>query len=117
MGQNRFRKRVFSLWGNTCAITGLSNSNLLIASHIKPFSECQPHETENPYNGILLSPNWDSLLDNGFISFENDGTIKISRQLSEKDAHILSVDKNIKIHFDNSQKDYLDYHRHNVFRG
>jgi predicted restriction endonuclease len=42
---------------------------LLIASHIKPWAKCDGNEKVDVYNGFLLSPNFDRLFDQGFITF------------------------------------------------
>ena len=48
-------------------------------------------------NGILLSPNIDSLFDKHLISFEDDGSILISDKLDSLNRQSLSIDGNIKI--------------------
>jgi len=89
---------------------------VLIASHIKPFIQSNDFEAYDVNNGILLSRNFDSLFDLGYITFDTDGKIVVSAQLSEEvKTHILEYQ--LDSNFINSKRlEYLDYHRNNVFR-
>ena len=57
-------------------------------------------------NGILLSPNIDSLFDKHLISFEDDGSILISDKLDS-----LNINDEIKIPVNEGMKKYLKRHR------
>ena len=74
IGQAVFRERLIELW-TKCSVTGYSETELLIASHIKPWSQCGNDERLDIYNGLLLSPNIDSCFDKGYISFDDHGNI------------------------------------------
>lgn len=76
--QSKFRKDLFRHWGG-CSITGITNPTLLIASHIKPYSECSVEEMYDFNNGLLLTPLYDKLFDSLLISFNQDGKILISK--------------------------------------
>ncbi|MFE8730531.1 HNH endonuclease, partial [Aeromonas hydrophila] len=53
-----------------CRVTGVTNTALLIASHIKPWSRCANNaERLDGNNGLLLSPHIDKLFDRGWITF------------------------------------------------
>ena len=41
IGQDRFRAALMDYWSGTCPLTGISNPELLRASHIIPWSECE----------------------------------------------------------------------------
>lgn len=115
LGQGRFRKRLIEKWGS-CSVTGLSNSTLLKASHIKPWRDSSNAERLDPYNGLLLSPNLDTLFDSGLITFNDEGSIRIASQLTNQDLKLLHVHKGLclrKVFCDN--KKYLKHHRENVF--
>ncbi|KHN59089.1 HNH endonuclease signature motif containing protein [Aeromonas hydrophila] len=54
-------------------VTGVSNKALLIASHIKPWSESDNAERLDGHNGLLPSPHIYKLFDHGRITFTNAG--------------------------------------------
>ena len=88
----------------------------LTAGHIKPWREANDKERLDKYNGLLLSPVYDKAFDLGYISFENCGTILISKKLLE-DAKQLGISGKEKIENINplSHK-YLEFHRNNIFK-
>ena len=116
IGQEQFRKALVTYWGGRCAVTGCSDTRVLVASHIKPWRVCsKDNEWLNPFNGILLSPNLDSLFDAGLISFEDDGSIIFSEQLDPEDAEKLGVGTDAKLSkTDSRHAQFLSYHRENV---
>ena len=111
--QNKFREALFKR-ESKCKICGLAHKELLIASHIKPWSKSTPEEKLNPFNGFLLCPNHDSLFDKHLISFKDNGEIIISKRLSEKEQELLSLNKDIVINIEEGNKKFLKEHR-NVF--
>ena len=111
VGQGWYRQEILKKWGNKCSITGCSLTEILISSHIKGWSECNEDERLDPNNGILLSPNIDSLFDKHLISFEDDGSIIISEKVSKQDLDILGVSKSIRLNVDDGMKKYLKHHR------
>ncbi|WP_286407333.1 HNH endonuclease [Myroides odoratimimus] len=98
-----------------CAISSCENTSLLIASHIKPWRECQNKERIDPYNGLLLLPTFDKLFDQGLISFTNNGVIMISEQILSY-YKLLGLAIDTIIHVDPKQHKYLEYHRENIFK-
>ncbi|MGD0819243.1 MAG: HNH endonuclease [Desulfomonilia bacterium] len=116
IGQGIFREELIKIWGS-CSVTGLTNLSLLRASHIKPWRECSNQERLDPMNGLLLHPTLDHLFDSGFVTFDADGKILISRKLSEKDVEILHIDQNSYLRImPRRLKNYMQYHRKNVFK-
>jgi Domain of unknown function (DUF3427)/HNH endonuclease len=111
VGQGWYRQEILKKWGNKCSITGCSHTEILISSHIKGWSECNEDERLDPDNGILLSPNIDSLFDKHLISFEDDGSILISDKLSKENLGILGISNSIKLKVDDGMKKYLQHHR------
>lgn len=79
-GQGIFKKNV-RLNEKKCRVTGLSDMRLLIASHIKPWSESNDFEKLHGCNGLLLSPHIDKLFDKGFISFSDQGDVLLSPKM------------------------------------
>src|SRR5256885_16576834 len=58
-----------------CRLTGVSDTRLLVASHIKPWKDSTNQERLDGHNGLLLSPHVDRLFDRHLISFTDDGQI------------------------------------------
>lgn len=74
LGQGKFKKNVEQVWGSSkCALTGIDLPALLIASHIKPWAQCNDDERLNGCNGILLASHIDKLFDNFIITFREVG--------------------------------------------
>ena len=118
-GQGKYRKSLENYWGKRCSVTGTPDSNegtLLIASHIKPWSDSNNKERIDQFNGLLLTPNLDKAFDRGYITFDKSGHIIISSQLNSPQGfgitEKLSIQSNMlnQIHFE-----YLNYHRKKIF--
>ena len=92
---------------------------MLIASHIKPWAVCESDEERvDKYNGLLLTPTFDRLFDQGFISFSNEGQIFVSPYLSPLNTKRLGLIDNKKYDLTVNKKrsGYLEYHRINIFK-
>lgn len=113
IGQGQFRKDLIDIW-NGCSISNYTDISLLIASHIKPWSKCENHEKTDPNNGLLLLPNYDKLFDKGYISFDENGMMIISKRLDKPEIFGIRNNMNIKLTEDN--KRYMKYHREEVFK-
>ena len=85
--------------------------SILISSHILPWSECNDDERLDVENGILLSPNVDSLFDKHLISFTNDGEMVLSRRITEQQLNKLGIPTNVVIPISEGMKKYLSKHR------
>jgi hypothetical protein len=83
IGQDIFRDALLDYWGGRCPLTGITEAELLRASHIKPWAECSDEERLDVHNGLLLSALWDAAFDKGLVSFADDGTPLASKRLSE----------------------------------
>ena len=101
---------------------GMSNSAIRIKS---PFvnggsaSRSTPISSRNKANGLLLSPSIDRLFDRGFISFSDDGELLISPVAERSEIAKLGVPTEDVCDvgaFSERQREYLAYHRDNVFR-
>lgn len=115
-GQGVFRLRVIEVEG-LCRVTGLDVPELLIASHIKPWSVSSNAERLDGNNGLLLSPHVDKLFDRGLISFEDDGRLLVAESCIPVllNWHI-DPDMNVGV-FNARQKGYLKYHRKHIYKG
>lgn len=107
--QNKFRKGLFDLH-QSCVVTGFSNSQFLIASHIKPWAKSTNEEKIDPYNGLLLTPNFDKLFDKNLISIDFKGNVLKSKILQPSDIQFFQLPKKVSFIFDSRHKKYLDYH-------
>ena len=117
LGQSRFRKDVIRLWGS-CAVTGFQNITVLKASHIKPWNSSSDDEKLDPFNGLLLLPNFDTLFDLGLISFEDNGKMLVSRQITQSERQILNVREDVRLRRVFTQNSvYLEHHRDQSFLG
>lgn len=86
VNQSIFRKVVLATYNNSCCISGINNSELLIASHIVPWSKDEKNRL-NPMNGLCLNALHDKAFDAGLITISaSDYTIKVSSKLKSKNA-------------------------------
>jgi len=92
VGQGKFRTDLLKKWGNRCSLTGLSNVDLLVASHIHAWSLSNNDERIDPDNGLLLAPHIDRMFDRGMISFGDDGRLLIGPALTPADRTVLRLD-------------------------
>ena len=78
-----FRNSVLNSYQKACCITGISNTELLIASHIKPWRACDSVERTNPKNGLCLNALHDKAFDQGFITITDDYKIIVSNEIKD----------------------------------
>lgn len=78
VGQGAYRKRIIHRWEYQCAVTGFDKLDVLVASHIVPWSSATDDERLDVHNGILLSPTYDALFDKHLITFDERGHIVLS---------------------------------------
>lgn len=119
VGQDLFRSGLLEYWEGRCAITGLAVPELLRASHIKPWADCQSDgERLDVFNGLLLAPHLDALFDQGFITVTDAGEVVVSSVLSEEARRIFGVDGVLRVKgLDEGHRAFLPWHQELVFRG
>jgi putative restriction endonuclease len=78
--QDFFRRSVLAAYDNRCAVTGITQSELLTASHIVGWAEDVDLRV-NPTNGICLNALHDRAFDRHLISFADDLTLVVSKRL------------------------------------
>ena len=85
-GQDYFREIVLNNYATCCGVTGLPVRDLLVASHILPWST---HEAErlNVRNGICLNRLHDAAFDQGLIAFDDECRMLVSIKLSDHLPH------------------------------
>jgi hypothetical protein len=118
IGQDRLREELLSKENGTCELTGIRIPRLLRTSHIKPWAESDDAERLDIENVLLLSPNADALFDQGFISFDDEGRLLISAEITPEDLQKLGISPAARLRSPISAKKrgYLAYHRANIFR-
>jgi putative restriction endonuclease len=123
--QQFFRQMILNAFDARCCITGLPVRELLVASHILAWSRF-PEERLNPQNGLCMSRLHDGAFDSGLISFDDDRRLLIS-----KDLKGVLPEKTVQQNFEAYEgrpfrvsgdsilprKEFLSYHRKEVFRG
>lgn len=114
VGQGYYRNEILSKWGGVCPISSCDIKEILISSHIKKWSECSDSERLDVENGILLSPNVDSLFDKHLISFSDTGKLITSGRINKSVLEQLGLKTEIKIPITEGMKPYLEYHRNNL---
>lgn len=118
VGQGAFRDALIKRWKG-CSVTQCGATDLLVASHIKPWSRCDTvAERLGTANGLLLLPNLDRAFDRGFISFDDKFRILISPSLPAGHRSQLGIDPNRRLGSSAGPDllPYLQWHRQNVFR-
>ncbi len=120
-GAEKYRREVINYMPQ-CPFTQITDERLLIASHIKPYSICIKKDKKEQaldfQNGLALSPTYDKLFDQGYITFSNDGRLICGTQLSAYTWEKLRINpnaKNMMRIYPEKRAYYLDYHRKHVF--
>ncbi|MDR1033301.1 MAG: HNH endonuclease [Bifidobacteriaceae bacterium] len=116
VGQNTFRSTLISKL-KCCPVSGIGDSRLLVASHIKPWAVSTDEERLDENNGFIFSINIDKLFDIGLITFGNDKTLLVSQSLSVRNVERLCISPNQKVNKLPilGREKYLAYHRANIF--
>ena len=116
IAQRLFRGNLLKLWDGACAVTGVREPRVLRSSHIKPWSQASVVEKVDHFNGLLLIPNLDTLFNDGFITFQNDGAVSVSNKWDRADQRRMHIvdDLHLRNVFPESHA-YLEYHRDKVF--
>ena len=106
------------LFEKCCRVTGVETIELLVASHIIPWSFCpSARERLDGNNGLLLTPSIDKLFDRGYITFDDTGLLKLSSHLKDKDIKALGLNNAASVKPLNSEQSrYMSYHRDKIFK-
>lgn len=80
VNQWKFRKSILENYGGRCCITGLTNDQLVNASHILPWSSDLKNRM-NPQNGLCLSVLHDRAFDIGLITVLPNFRVQVSQKL------------------------------------
>lgn len=117
LGQGAFRFQVLALWANKCAVTGCGISEVIRASHIKPWRDCTDEERLDANNGLPLTAHLDALFDSGLISFEDSGKLLVSARLPSREQRLLGLGEiSLRKKPSGRMIRYLRHHRDQLFR-
>jgi len=118
--QSVFRRNVLLNFKGNCCITGIKESELIVASHIVPWS-AKIESRLDPSNGLSLFITYDKLFDLGYFSFDNNLKILITNKVDSFSPELTRIIKGL----DGKEalrpssfpikKEYLEYHRDTVF--
>ncbi len=115
VGQAKFRNQLKRYWGSQCAVSGSTTVQLLRASHIVSWANSNPEEKVEVYNGLLLSPAYDAAFDAHLISFDDEGRLIHSSQISADELLCLGIDPNAKLRrIERQHRRFLSRHRSNL---
>ena len=113
-GQDIFRASLMAYWSGCCPLTGITDSALLRASHMKPWADCESDaERLDPYNGLLLSALWDAAFDEGLVTFDDAGRAHMVSELSDAAREALGEPPLLSL--TDQHHSYLAWHRDKVF--
>ncbi|MEU4220964.1 HNH endonuclease [Actinoplanes sp. NPDC026623] len=135
IGQHRFARDVLKNHGHRCVFCGLAVTvddqrapRMLVASHIKPWRECDSRERLDVANGLTACPTHDVAFDTGLLAVNGGLRIHIHSDLQR------AVEANPALHAAfgrppladrlllppnalGPQRTYLNWHRDRVYRG
>jgi putative restriction endonuclease len=105
-----------------CAITKCSDDRILIGCHIKPVAECIKESCGNEINsknGIMLTPTFHKLFDDGFLAFDNQNHLLLSTHISSRNFERLNIRNNQVTSILDLQPriEFLEWHRNMIFKG
>jgi len=121
--QSVFRKLVLAAYNSKCCITGNPVEDLLVASHILPWSEFPQHRL-NPKNGLCLAAHFDRAFDRRLITFDHEMRLVLSPALKRYlpnpaiESEFVRREGQRLIRPDRflPDADFLAYHRDRMFR-
>ncbi len=122
VNQSFFRQAVLSAYNFSCCITKIDVPELLIASHIVPWSKAAKDRL-NPRNGLCLNALHDKAFDRGLITITTNFKIKVSpRMLTKPSAPV----ETWIVSFEGKDIatperfvptiEFLEYHNNNIFQ-
>lgn len=86
VNQGFFRSMILVGYDSKCAMTGISDQRLLVASHIDRWAD-NASQRMDPHNGLCLNSLHDRAFEAGLIAIAPDLTLLYSSKLSGEDAN------------------------------
>jgi putative restriction endonuclease len=123
VNQYFFRQSILASYNFTCCITGIKQSELLIASHIRPWGLDEKNRL-NPRNGIAINALHDKAFENGLLTITPNFQINISSILLKQTNNEIVNNYFIKYHGSNMilpsrflpDTEFLHYHNQERFK-
>ncbi len=115
-GQKTFRNRIMRGTKQKCEATQSELYSILDACHIKSYSICSEDEKMDSHNSLLLLASIHRAFDSGFISFDNNGKLLCSPRLDEWEIQNLGLMGKETIIMPGLRKQYMQWHRENIFK-
>jgi putative restriction endonuclease len=122
VNQGFFRAAVLAAYDLRCCVTGLAIPQLLVASHIVPWSSDTRNRT-NPRNGLCLNAIHDRAFDCGLLTITPDLRVKLSERIKRKSHDIAA--KDFLLRYEGApvtlprrfvpDEGFLRYHNENIF--
>jgi putative restriction endonuclease len=121
--QHVFRERVLCAYGGACCITGVRIPELLRASHIRPWRDCDGRQRLDVRNGLCLNALHDAAFDTGLMGIDEDLRVMFSPRIA--DAYSREAASALFAPYEGRSiegtsevpagEDYLEYHRKTLF--
>lgn len=123
INQKFFRTSILTSYNSSCCISGLAIPEMLVSSHIIPWSVSVEHRL-NPSNGLCLNSLHDSAFDKGFISISQDYKVIVSTEIEDLNSQESVTNfflrfKNVPISLPKKflpNPKFLQFHREEIFR-
>lgn len=118
--QSVFRKNVLLNFKETCCLTGINETQLIVASHIVPWAD-RIESRLDPANGLPLFVTYDKLFDLGYFSFDNSLKVILTSKTKNFSPELQLVlngindKKATEPNIYKIKKEYLEYHRDTIF--
>jgi putative restriction endonuclease len=119
-GQGAFRSRLLDAYGRRCAITGERTEPVLDAAHVQPYLGPKSNHVQN---GLLLTKEFHTLFDLGFVTVTPELRVRVSPRLREQwsngrrfyefDGRSLKVPENRSLQ---PSRGSLEWHGLRIFR-
>jgi hypothetical protein len=120
--QSAFRTKVLRNFDSRCCITRIGKPELIVASHIVPWSH-QIESRLDPSNGLALFAGHDALFDRGFFTITQNLKVRICSEHAVQDQALLKLLHSIQevslerpSHYQ-IRPEYIEYHQQQVFKG
>ena len=122
VGQGTFRSRLLDAYGRRCAITGEHTEIVLDAAHIQPYLGPRSNHIQN---GLLLTKEFHTLFDSGYVTITPDYRVRVSPQLKDEwdngvryypydGQRLLVQPETVR---DRPGREVLEWHGERVYRG
>jgi putative restriction endonuclease len=122
VGQGAFRVLITDAYQRRCSITGEKTLPVLESAHIKSYAQLGPHAISN---GILLRSDIHKLFDNGYLTITTDLKVEVSNRIKEE---FLNGKEYYQYHgkylvtiplkeYNRPEKQYIEWHNSNIFKG